>query len=719
MDVLASIITYRISGPAAPTFDPAIFAPAVGRAQPRPKAAYDAPPADGSCRLLDMPEEVLVRVFSELDSEDFARCFRLCRALHDLLASSSLLNLQQTLALNHLLLNPRALLPPADPALAPPSSAALLSALRERLTRARNLAPRAARVVRFSEPDGRLYEYLEGVLLRGVEEPSGAVHELAVYDLRQADEWEDVDDDDDDEEQSRARTTGTRVEQPAAGAAPGAGTERAGSDGRAALNVGSSNEGPVVEQVDGTQLSVEREKAVKRTHRFDYAICEFAVDPGQDLLVLAETRQTTRRTFKLHFHLLALSTFEPHPLAAQPVLDFPDHVSRRRPSLGFQICDDGFYVLYHNAGANVRDRVHGWQWTTGRHAVVAQGFGTWSFESMVLLTPSSFIIPAVQAHLDPASVVADELDNAIDLSFTHHLLLYAFPPLAAAGAGAPSAPPHTATHVATIDLPSFRVDLGADIPPPRIGVRTDPPPRRTFPAHPRTGPAPFVPAPESGILVLPFYCQNGHTGADPHYIMVTLKHTLARLLPSPDSPLLRLAFPRPAPVVPWAQFAPDVRLFGPNLESSGWVCFVYHHHWVNIRVTRDGDAFMQLYDFDPLRVRKERHDRRVRAARADDTWDGPETLNGVRLVTDPHTVPASAGATGTAPGPGPVPDPDALDTLLAHDTTTGARLPYLLVERRTDADVALIDGERIVAVNRADGIVLDDDGPPELEILEF
>jgi hypothetical protein len=72
------------------------------------------------------------------------------------------------------------------------------------------------------------------------------------------------------------------------------------------------------------------------------------------------------------FHILTLSTFEPHPLAAESILTWPETLSRPRISLGFQIADDGLFVLKHNGGRNgSADQLYGWQWTTGRQGVVS------------------------------------------------------------------------------------------------------------------------------------------------------------------------------------------------------------------------------------------------------------------------------------------------------------------------------------------------------------
>ncbi len=127
--------------------------------------------------------------------------------------------------------------------------------MRERLTRFRNFAPKQSSKLEFEEPEGRLYEYLEGVLLRGVGGRRELPRELAVYDLRKLGEWED--------------TAIEEVEQ----------------DGRA----GNVDGGGEDEEVEETTES-EAGKGIRTTKKVGFEIAEFAVDPGEDLLVLVEVR---------------------------------------------------------------------------------------------------------------------------------------------------------------------------------------------------------------------------------------------------------------------------------------------------------------------------------------------------------------------------------------------------------------------------------------------
>ena len=101
---------------------------------------------------------------------------------------------------------------------------------------------------------------------------------------------------------------------------------------------------------------------------------------------------------------------------------------------------------------------------------------------------------------------------------------------------------------------------------------------------------------------------------------------------------------------------------------------------------------MQLYDFDPLRVRKEYCDRRNQAAIQsrfrgsldEDAHPYDGDRDGIELVTSETVIERCEPLTGAI--------------------ITGSKLPYMMVTRPNNADVLLIDGERIISVqvsNRA------------------
>jgi hypothetical protein len=112
--------------------------------------------------------------------------------------------------------------------------------------------------VHLKEAEGRLYEYLEGILLRGTAGMRMLGGELAVYDLRKLGEWEDED------------AEGEQADN--------------GLGSQGAIGNGEEQDAEVAEVVDEEDLA----DTLRTTHKFGFDIAEFAVDPGQDLLVLVQ-----------------------------------------------------------------------------------------------------------------------------------------------------------------------------------------------------------------------------------------------------------------------------------------------------------------------------------------------------------------------------------------------------------------------------------------------
>ncbi|OCF35179.1 hypothetical protein I316_03221 [Kwoniella heveanensis BCC8398] len=665
--------------------------------QPRTPEPYEIPDPQGRTWLFALPDELLERVFVNLDRVSLTRCHRVCKRLMELLSTSAPINLHHTLQLSSLKLNPHALSPVrTNPNHIPPSKAYLLNSLRERLTRFKNFTPKNSTRIDFQEREGRLYEYLEGVLLRNVPQPEmrEAGRELAIYDLTKMGEWEDV--------QESAENKNTAQESTL--------RYRAGND-----------EGETDEHEEVLEEG-ELVNDIRRTHKFGFNMHDFAVDPGQDLFVLAESRRGSRRQYTLHLHLLTLSTFEPHPLAAKPVLEWPVRLPHKVSTLGFQICDDGLFVL-RNSGAAMKDHLCGWQWTTGRLAVTVKPGGVSTFESFVLLSPSSFIIPSVATRLRPDSLIQDNLADARDLVFSHHLLLYAFPPFSSVPLkeGEPHPPPHNAIQVAVIDLPQFHIDIEGELPPPRMTVRTDPPPRYTFPTHPPEMPQPFLPDPESGTIIVEFYCQpmNELFGRPPHYVMFALKKTFLAYLPAPASPLLFQAFPRPAPVLSWDTIAPKVRMIGPDEPSPSWVCYIYQNRYVVPYYDEaTQESTVRLYDFDPLRIRRELFDRRQNNFFA----AAPRSHSSiVRRLIFGLSMPPDDQRKGKHDG-----DRDGIHLVteetvlkskipLAQEVRSGREMPFVYVEKTytDEIDTVVMDGERIVLFKS------ESDVQEVMDVLEF
>ena len=179
----------------------------------------------------------------------------------------------------------------------PPSTAQLLNTLRERLTRFRNIAPKSQHRVKFEEKEGNLYEYLEGVLLRGVSRglTTGlSSNQVAIYDLRQLNDWEDIEpatgrmdpeatvEEDDD---SIGFDGGNAVGDLPARVRDSLETMRR-KRRRSEAALGPDGQPEEIEETTESEAAAE----VRTLKSFPFTIREFAVDPGQDLLVLVEVK---------------------------------------------------------------------------------------------------------------------------------------------------------------------------------------------------------------------------------------------------------------------------------------------------------------------------------------------------------------------------------------------------------------------------------------------
>lgn len=177
--------------------------------------------------------------------------------MHSVLSDNSKIALHHLLQTSSLRLNPHALLPPSDPHRHAPSSAELLSSLRDKLDRWASFRPRSEASYELKEPEGRLYEYLEGILLRGVGDRTSLPREVAVYDLSKVEEWENIGSDEEQEGEQHVEETSPEAIQ---------------------------------EEEDAVDLRENHEADVRTSKKFSFQVAEFAVDKGLDLLVLVEVR---------------------------------------------------------------------------------------------------------------------------------------------------------------------------------------------------------------------------------------------------------------------------------------------------------------------------------------------------------------------------------------------------------------------------------------------
>ena len=142
-----------------------------------------------------------------------------------------------------------------------------------------------------------------------------------------------------------------------------------------------------------------------------------------------------------------------------------------------------------------------------------------------------------------------------------------------------------------------------------------------------------------------------------------------------------------------------MRLEGLLKVSVAWVCYVYQNRYISPQLDEDEEpSRLRLYDFDPLRVRKEICDRTY--------TDPPSPITSPRrrLFRNSSTNPHGPALDGERDGIYLVTAETVLppQNALTSEVRTGGKLPYTYVERSSKADVALIDGERIIGVEVSD-----------------
>lgn len=125
------------------------------------------------------------------------------------------------------------------------------------------------------------------------------------------------------------------------------------------------------------------------------------------------------------------------------------------------------------------------------------------------------------------------------------------------------------------------------------------------------------------------------------------------------------------------------------------MCYVYQNRYIIPRTDAEDHTFLRLYDFDPLRVRKEKCDRANNTEPIATPYPKRRSIL-QRSISSTATYPLDGDRHGLTlvtaetvlPGAHP----------LVGEVRTGRDLPYMFVERATMANVALLDGERVVAV---------------------
>ncbi|KAJ9107638.1 hypothetical protein QFC21_001098 [Naganishia friedmannii] len=636
--------------------------------------------------LMDLPDGVLQDVLLRVGGE-LPKCRLINRAFNTFITTDTPLVLAMALDASNLLVPPSVL--------ATTPAATILSTLRERLTRFRNIAPASTFLVELEADEGRLYEYLEGVLLRGSGIPGRRTGSLSrtplpsaitVYDLTVEQEWETIDvhtgadtgsldasewvDDDGEDDTIDDATTSPTYKRRRIASAHAVSHPDDESDEEIVIADGDDVESYTKHKwfPDTDEFPVRSTKG--RSSRDDVSIKDIAMDPGNDL---------------------------------------------------FLICDERIFLYASGASENSfgNARIVCWNWHTGQKIFEQTG----KFFGQSLQTIEDFLL--LSSNIFATSVFsADRVPDEEGEPFDHatYLVIYGLVHSDRQQVGDKRQSSHDAVELMRFELPSFNVIPG-------ITMRADPPPRPTFP---KVKPLMMYPKPETGLILLTFDCGFLRDFRPAYYTLFILKETLLGFIPaqayemlaSPSSDSTLRDRYRPPATISFEELSPYCRLKN-DIEPQNWVTFIYHYRFVS-HVTRDdgvnrnpfirvalgtGNKYIRLNDFDPVAARKVMMTRKWdlavdKGTEIDEVRDGDvegEDEDGVDLVVSEDVIEEDVDdhvsrtyRTGSKVGS---------KTLLLDTDILGNQFPYVVTrtQKAEPYSGVMIDDSRIVTITEREG----------------
>ncbi|WVF71624.1 hypothetical protein IAT40_006432 [Kwoniella sp. CBS 6097] len=183
-----------------------------------------------------------------------------------------------------------------------------------------------------------------------------------------------------------------------------------------------------------------------KASRVTFPISDLTMDPTQDLIVVSEFRpdsdDASRSPPTHRYHLLSLSTFQPHPLAALPTLDFPPFTQAIMDTRQLlQVMGDTLLVLVSRyapawvlaglglglgalGGWGHEEEIVAWNWKTGkvlsRLSLPENGW----FSSFALLSPTTFMITST-SNISPVMPSEPRAQGSV---FPPVIQIYSFAP---------------------------------------------------------------------------------------------------------------------------------------------------------------------------------------------------------------------------------------------------------------------------------------------------
>ncbi|KAJ9105406.1 hypothetical protein QFC21_001777 [Naganishia friedmannii] len=371
----------------------------------------------------------------------------------------------------------------------------------------------------------------------------------------------------------------------------------------------------------------------RNTRDVGFDVADLTFDPTQDLIVISEklkyNANERHRQPLLRYHLLTISSLEPHPLATRvPLFSNEDSPNIRNVYQLLQISGDILAVsatpappLAHEEilppGMEAPSRLHMvkvWNWRTGD--VLSR-----------LVTDSSIAaftqeLSMSDSSLPPAMILLDDRRFLLVVDEGHcvHLDIYGF------GKPRNDGTLPQAELLVRFSMQGYRVNTRSSLNLQSILARPDPPFPSTTMHTPLGKLKPFTEDPETGLLVLSlqFTFQADHFPMSEETVVFFLKEELLQLVNKYEA-----AFEEREPskeggvqkgdrVVEWAQWKHLTRVMEEPESGSRWVCFVHGYRYVTrveIPSTDDDDddeddidlprpSHLQIFDFSPISIRK-------------------------------------------------------------------------------------------------------------------
>ncbi|KIJ13367.1 hypothetical protein PAXINDRAFT_170440 [Paxillus involutus ATCC 200175] len=295
------------------------------------------------------------------------------------------------------------------------------------------------------------------------------------------------------------------------------------------------------------------------TTPFDFRIRDFTLDNSQDLIVLLEPSGTLPNLL-CKIHLRTLSTGEPHPRAAVPLMTHAPQSMHDDFSFLIQICGAHIAVLFiDQLGVVIPNIFLVWNWHSGQQKVYMRML---QFRSFAFMTEDLILAASVKSGNEPCLVV-----------------------LSIAACGNPIQALEDMPYVCELGYPALKGEVE------HILIRSEPTPTWRPPAGLAV---PFYASRKDFIFTINLRVMTDHDVRENTLLFVPLSTLLSQVALSYDAPQRSVA---------WKEWGPKGTRMIFRESSETWVCYTYGMRFIQGLRWKDGHK-ARVYDFNPYAARK-------------------------------------------------------------------------------------------------------------------